>query len=517
MSDKSHDNTTPPSPDDATVEVERVREESVTTNVQAGDAAGTTTPPRSVVTVSTETEHESLRRTPLSPAVLAVVAIAVISLIVILAFFLWPRKSVRTATVETPPTMAKKEGEEAGDQHSQEGAIEVSDEMAETVGIKTEPAAKGEIEDTIATTGRVLVAPDAQGIVGAKVEGRAVRVTAEPGQSVRAGQTVVVIDSPQVAELRGQLIEARSKLRLAEQNRTRVARSENRAAAIQAKNKLDLAQSTLERKRRLAGIGVAAQREVQEAETEYKNAKAEYDYQSSIQTTREQQEAVSGVEQARATVARISQSLAALGASDSGQGGTVSVTAPISGTVVDRHVSVGEAVTQGKELMTVMNLSSVIVEAQLPESQAARVRSGQRLIARIPGATDRAFEGFVQSVGETVDPEKRTVPVRARVANMGTTLKHEMAVEVRLVTGGRKDALLIPVSAFVDNEGVKVVYVKEGERYERRVVSLGAVTYQWAEVLSGVEEGEEVVTAGAYQLQNMKKGGGEEGGHDDDH
>jgi multidrug efflux pump subunit AcrA (membrane-fusion protein) len=93
---------------------------------------------------------------------------------------------------------------------------------------------------------------------------------------------------------------------------------------------------------------------------------------------------------------------------------------------------------------------------------------------------------------------------------------HEMAVEVRIVTGGSKEALLIPMSALVDDEGIKVVYVKEGDRYERRQVMVGTINYQFAEILSGVEAGEEVVTAGAYQLRNMQKGGGEEGGHHDD-
>src|SRR4029453_19229699 len=112
---------------------------------------------------------------------------------------------------------------------SQEGAIEVSDETAELVGIKTEPATRGEIEETLPTTGRVLVAPNSEAIIGAKVSGRAVRVLVEPGQNVRAGQTVVIVDSPQIAELRGQLNEARTVLRLAEQNRAGVARSESRA------------------------------------------------------------------------------------------------------------------------------------------------------------------------------------------------------------------------------------------------------------------------------------------------
>jgi membrane fusion protein, heavy metal efflux system len=464
--------------------------------------------------VSVTTETLQVRRRP--SRMLIVVAVAAVGIVLLIAVLLWPKKKAEIATTETPPTLAaQKEGSE--DEHSQEGAIEISDETAELVGIKTEPAARGEIEDTISSTGKVLVAPNSEALVGAKVSGRAVRVSAEPGQRVAAGQVVVVVDSPQIAELRGQLVEARSKLQLAEQNRARAAKTENRVAALQAKNRLDLAQTVLDRKRRLAAIGVAAQREVNEAETEFKNAKAEYDYQSNIQVSRQQQEALSEVEQARATVTRLSQQLAALGAGAGGQGGLINISSPIAGTVIDRHISVGGTVSENTELMTVMNLANVIVEAQLPESQAGKVRIGQRMIARIPGAPDRAFEGNVQSVGETVDPKARIVAVRARVANLGTTLKHEMGVEIRIVTGGRKGALMIAASALVDDEGVKVVYVKEGTKYERREVSIGNLTFQWAEILSGVEEGEQVVVAGAYQLRNMQKGGGEEGGHDDDH
>ena len=505
MSENIQDTTT----DDKNATVEVSRTESTGTN------ADTTTSGQRV-TSSVATERLGTR--PRSRTVLIVASVVVLAIAAVLAFLLWPKRKPQVTVTETPPTVAAQSEEEKGhDEHSQEGAIEISDETAELVGIKTEPAAHGEIEETLATTGRVLVAPNSEAIIGAKVSGRAVGVLAEAGQSVRAGQTVVIIDSPQIADLRGQLNEARYRLRLAEQNRARVTQAENRAAVIQAKNKLDLAQTTLERKKRLATIGVAATREVNEAETEYKNAKAEYDYQSSIQITREQQQTISELEQARATVTRLSQSLRAFGAATSAQGGTISVVSPIGGTVIDRHISMGETVTEDKELMTVMNLSNVIVEARIPESQTGKIRNGQRMIARIPGATDRAFEGYVQSVGNAVDPQARTVQVRARVANLGTTLKHEMGVEVRLVTGGKKGALMVPATAIVDDEGVKVVYVKEGNRYERRPVSVGSVTYQWAEILSGVEEGEQVVTAGAYQLRNMQKGGGGEGGHHDDH
>lgn len=446
---------------------------------------------------------------------LLVVGVALVSIAVV-AYLVWPRHSKR-AVVATPPALEAKHESDEHDEHSQEGAVELSDETAALIGLKTEKVAIGEIEDAIAAVGKALVSPDGQAIVGAKVDGRAMRVLAEPGQVVKAGQVVIVVDSPEIADLRGQLMEAQSKLRLAEQNLARTAKSESRASVIQAKNKLDFAQNTLERKRRLAALGAAAGREVAEAEVEFKNAKAEYEFLSNIQIVREQQQAATEVEQSHAVVARLGQSLTALGASQSGQGGTINLTSPIGGTVVDRHVSVGQAVSRGTELMTVMNLSSVVIEAQMPESQVARVRVGHRLVARLPGLPDRPFEGRVESVGNAVDPAKRTVGVRARITNAGAILKHEMAVEVRISTGARKDGLLVPASALVEDEGIKVVYVKEGNRYERRPVTVGTISYQQAEILSGLEAGEEVVTIGAYQLKNMQKGGGEEGGDHDEH
>ncbi len=444
---------------------------------------------------------------------------AAVALVVFVALFaFWPRGKTTVSVRETPPVLeGHEEGGEHTDEHSQEGVIELEDETAELMGVETERAVESRIDETIATTGRVLVAPNAQAIVGAKVSGRVVRVSAEPGQAVRAGQTLVVVDSPEVAELRGQLAEARARVSIAEAAVARVGKAESRSAAIQAKNRLDLAETTVNRKRRLVEIGAVARSELEAAEAEFRNAKAEYDFQSNVQVAREQSEAKGEAEAVRATAARLADQLSALGASPNAKGGQIALSSPVSGTVIDVQVVVGEAVTPDKALLTVMNLSNVIVEAQLPESQAARIGRGRRLVARVPGVPDGVFEGTVESIGQMVDPAKRTVPVRARVTNTRSLLRHEMGVEVQIASGERKQAVTVAVTALVDEEGLKVVYVKEGERYERRVVTVGAISYDRAEILSGVETGEDVVSKGAYQLANARKGGGEEGGHDDDH
>ncbi|HEV2663281.1 MAG TPA: biotin/lipoyl-binding protein, partial [Blastocatellia bacterium] len=255
-----------------------------------------------------------------------VLATLILAALVAVVIWLWPRRGPTVTTVEKPPTLeGKQAGEEGGEEHSQQGAVEVDEETAKLIGIKTEEVAMGKIEEDIAAPGKALAAPNSQAVIGAKVDGRAVRVLVEPGQAVAAGQVLVVVDSPHIADLRGQLTEASARRQLAEQKLTRVGKSENRAAVIQAQNRLDLAQVALGRKRRLVELGAAARREVDEAEMEYKNAKAEYDYQSSIQITREQQEAASELAQARATVARLTQSLAALGAGPEGKGGVINI------------------------------------------------------------------------------------------------------------------------------------------------------------------------------------------------
>lgn len=452
---------------------------------------------------------------------IATVAAVLVGLVAL--FIFWPRTKTEVSVTEKPPVMdghgeeGGEHGDEHGEEHSQEGAIELEDETAELMGVETEEAEEGDVEQTIATTGRVLVAPNAQAIVGAKVSGRVVRISAEPGQSVGAGQTVVVVDSPEVAELRGQLVEARAKLSIADAAVARVGRAESRAAAVQAKNRMDLAEATLKRKQRLVEIGASPRSELDAADVDFRNAKAEYEYQSNIQVAREQLEAKGEAEAARATVARLADQLSALGAAPNAKGGQIALSSPVGGTVIAVTAAVGEAVTPDKALLTVMNLSNVIVEAELPESQAASVGPGRRLVARVPGVPDGAVVGTVDSVGDMVDPAKRTVPVRARVTNSRALLRHEMGVEVQIAAGASKRAVTVPVSALVDEEGLKVVYVKEGERYERRVVSVGSISYDRAEIVSGVEAGEAVVSRGAYQLANAKAGGGEEGGHHDDH
>src|SRR5690606_33989772 len=128
------------------------------------------------------------------------------------------------------------------------------------------------------------------------VGGRIEQVYYGVGDYVNQGATLAVISSPQLAQLHGKMHEARTRYELAQRNLQRVQKSENRVAILQAKARLDEAEATLKRTRRLIELGAGAGKDLIAAETNYKTAKADYDFQSNISLNKEIQEAKAEVE-----------------------------------------------------------------------------------------------------------------------------------------------------------------------------------------------------------------------------
>ena len=174
---------------------------------------------------------------------------------------------------------------------------------------------------TLKVTGTVETNPQQTQSVTPLIGGRVERVNVAQGDRVRAGMVLATIASPEVAEMHGKLREAETRLKLAERNSARVQRAETRAAVLQAKAKLDEAEATLKRTRRLIELGAGAGKDLIAAQTAYDTAKAEYDFQSNISLNREVAEAQAELETARVDVEHLRRSLTALGdpAAESGQ------------------------------------------------------------------------------------------------------------------------------------------------------------------------------------------------------
>ena len=347
------------------------------------------------------------------------------------------------------------------------------------------------------------------------VGGRIERVNVALGDRVRSGTVLATIASPQIAEMRGNLRAAETKLSLAERNLARVQRSENRVAVLSAKAKLDEAEATLRRTRRLIELGVGAGKDLVAAEAAYKTAKAEYEFQNNIALNREVQQAQADVETARTEVAQIRQSLHALGATVNVGGGNssfIAVRAPVSGTVTERLVNAGAGIEAGKPLFTIANLSSVWVIANVPEAQVGLLKLGTPAEIRSAALGSGALAGRVNYIDPKLNEETRTARVRIEVPNSGERLKVGMFVEVGFQAGtgaATGEELMVPSEAVQRIGDRTVVFIPKNEpgHFEVRDVQIGGEVEGYSRVIDGLKLGDRVVTKGSFQLKSqMMKG-----------
>ena len=487
---------------------------SQSTNIQmagyADDERGQTTIKRVWITRFSENRN------------LMIIAGSVV-LVAVLALIIWSRGG-SAARDKQSVSVDVKEGAE----HQGEGTeVELSPEALAAAGIEIVAVTQRPAVALLRVTGAVEGNQQQTQQVTPLVSGRVERVNVVLGDHVRAGAMLAVVSSPEVAEMHGKLHEAETRLGLAEQNYDRVQRAENRAGVIQAKARLDEAEATLRRTKRLIEFGAGAGKDLIAAEAGYKTAKADYDYQSNISINREVQQVRSEVEIARVEVSHLRNSLRALGA-ELGEGAhakvahdtsLVALRAPVSGTVTERHVNAGAGIEAGNPILTVSNISTVWVIANVPEGQVNALRVGTPAEIRSAALGQNAIAGRVTYIDTTLNEETRTGRVRVEIANPGERLKIGMFVEVGFETGtaepGKAASLVIPDEAVQRIAERSVVFVpKEGEQghFEVRDVQLGGTVDGYRGVLGGLAAGDRVVTKGSFALktQLMKGSLGEE-------
>ena len=450
--------------------------------------------------------------------VACVVIVAIVALVAIILFARKSRPSTQAnVNVETSPATEQHEGEE----------VKLSAEALQSAGIEIEGVTQRPAVALLQTTGTVEANEQQTQQATPLVGGRIDQVHVRLGDRVRSGAVLAVISSPQIAQMHGKLHEAETQRALAERNLERVLRAENRVAVLSAKAKLDEAEATLKRVRRLIELGAGAGKDLIAAETAYKTAKAEYDFQSNISLNREVQEARAAVETSRVDVSHIHDELRSLGApvpegekhNHNKDTSLVALRAPVSGTVIERLVNIGAGVEAGKPLFTIGNLSTVWIIANVPEAQVSRVHVGTSVEVTSTGIGDEVLSGRVAYIDPKLNEETRTARVRIEMSNPGERLKAGMFVQVGFQTGAAESSdqeLVVKAEALQRLGERAIVFLpKENEpgAFEVRDVQVGAETNGYTRILSGLEIGEKVVTKGSFTLktQLMK---GELGDHD---
>jgi len=316
----------------------------------------------------------------------------------------------------------------------------------------------------VETTGVVDFDNDQATGVLAPFSGPVLRVLVAPGEQVRRGQPLALVDSPDFAAAIGAYRKAL-------------------AAARNARKLADTDQDLLQHE------GVS-RREAEQALTDAASAEADRDAARQALVALDVDAGTIAAIEAGRTVTRV-------------QG---VIRAPIAGTVAEKLISPGQLLQAGSTpCFTVADLSTMWVMAQVPAAELAGIRLGDpaRVEAGAPGAE---LKGTVDNIAAVVNPDTRAVAARIVVANPQGALRKQMYVRVRIQSRQPSEGLLVPASALLrDDDNLPFVYVVQADGgFARRHVTTGSRTGDDYLVSDGLKPGERIVVDGGIFVQFMQ-------------
>jgi len=354
---------------------------------------------------------------------------------------------------------------------------------AAAVNVTAIAAAAEPIARFIRVSGTLTPQEDAE--VAAEIAGRVIATPVERGSLVRANDQLIQILATEVeAQAReAQANAAQIEARLGLEGGTafdveRVPEVANARAAYQ------LAKNEFGRAERLYQDKLLSQSDFDQRSAQLEASQRQYDVAKN--GAAQQYQALMGA-RARVTVAQ--KALA----------DTV-VRAPFAGAVGERFVSVGDYVTRGAKVASVVRIDPLRVELTVPEQYVSAVAAGRAVTFEVDAYPGETFSGQVRYVSPSVTASTRALTLEAIVPNANGRLKPGFFATAQIEEAQHRPGILVPSAAIRTTAGTARVFVIDGDRVEERIVMTGQVVADRVEIASGVKAGERVATTGVDQL-----------------
>jgi RND family efflux transporter MFP subunit len=405
------------------------------------------------------------------------VAIIVLAGLLLVVAGLWvasnPQWFADLQDADESPRLAPDRHNDDDDEREEDAAegVALTPEEVERLGLQTVGVEPHVIEETVTVNGVIRPIPDLLASVSSRVAGKVTRVVGNVGDTVQEGQTL--------AELRSTALEA--------------LQAELQTEVLQAHNRLQLATADLARLTYLVERGIGAKRVLLQKEAEVSSINVEI-------AGLENRLRIIGLEPAPDGAAPDGDQSASL----------LTLRAPRAGVIMHRDVTLGETIDPAKVLFRIADMRRVYAEGEAFEIDAAALRKGQPVRVQVPAYPGRTFDGEIAGINYEVESEDKTVPFRVEIANDPPhPLKSNMTAILTVTVGSRGHTLAVPHAAVISDGAESAVFVQENGAFHKRTVLLGIRDDRYAEVKSGLEAGEQVVTTGKRQLYTILRLGGD--------
>jgi len=352
-----------------------------------------------------------------------------------------------------------------------------------------------------------LLYPLQQAAIVPKIAAPVRKFYVDRGSRVHAGQLLAELEN---RDLAATVTENQAALEQAEANYQAIAKGsvpEELQKAEQevrsTKEAMDAQEKLFDSRQSLYRQGAISQKEVNDAQVTLTQAKSQYEIAS------KHLETVQGISREQTTRAAAAQRDAAKGKADGAEAQLQfsRIVSPIDGVVTDRPVYAGEMPPNNGPMITVMDLSEVIARAHISQEEAKQLKVGARA-AIVPGDGSAQVPGRITVISPALDPASTTVEIWVQARNPNERLKAGSAVRVEMVAVTIPNALGIPQSAVLTDAGgeTSVIVVDSENKPKRKAIMLGIREGANVQITEGLEEGERVVTTGAFELGKLEEG-----------
>ncbi len=344
----------------------------------------------------------------------------------------------------------------------EEGKIELTEEQIKAAAIDIQKAMPAKIKTAVQLPGEIRFNEDRTAHVVPRLAGVVESVPANLGQPVKRGQVLAVIASTGLSEQRSEL--------------------------LAAQRRLSLAKATYEREKKLWEEKISA----------------EQDYLQAQQAFRE----------AEIALANSQQKLVALGARATGSGSLnrYEIRAPFDGMVVEKHISLGEAVKEDASIFTISDLSSVWAEIVVPAKDLNVIRVGEKAVIKAT-AFDSKAEGHISYVGALLGQDTRTAKARVTLANPKMAWRPGLFVNIEVVSDEAEVPVSVLTEAIQTIDGKSIIFIKVPDGFVAQPVTLGRSDGKLIEVVSGMKAGTPYAASGSFVLKSELGKGSAEHSH----